>query len=298
MTVLDVNGIHKSYESTKALKGVSFKVPKGSIFGILGPNGSGKTTLLGILLDVINADRGTYSWYGGGKASVLRKRIGTLLETPNFYHYLSAEKNLEITRQISGRGVKGDIAHILKKVGLYHRKESPFSSFSLGMKQRLAIGAALLGSPSIIVLDEPTNGLDPEGIAEIRMLILELRDQGHTVIVASHLLDEVERICTHVAVMKNGTLLACGAVTEIMSQEDLVEIGMANIEDAIPYLSSLSGFIAYSPISSHLMELTFHQNAADLQAINQFFFNKGMVLNHLLLKKQRLETRFLELIQN
>lgn len=298
MTVLEVKDIHKSYQHTRALKGISFKVPKGSIFGILGPNGSGKTTLLGILLDVLIADRGTFSWYGAGQSAKLRSRIGTLLETPNFYHYLSAVQNLEITRQISGRGIKNDIAQVLRKVGLYHRKDSPFSSFSLGMKQRLAIAAALLGNPSIIVLDEPTNGLDPEGIVEIRSLILELRDHGHTVIVASHLLDEVERICTHVAIMKSGDLLACGAVSEILSQEDIVEIGIESLEDVIPHLSTLPGFIAYTPVSSTLMELTFNRDTADLKQINTFFFQKNIVLSHLLLKRQRLESRFFELIQN
>lgn len=297
MKVLEIKNIHKSYGATKALNGVSFSVPKGSIFGILGPNGSGKTTLLSIILDVLKANAGTFTWLSETPSAVQRHGIGTLLETPNFYHYLSASRNLEITRQISGRGNKEDIDIALKKVNLYERRNSKFSSYSLGMKQRLAIGAALLGSPSILVLDEPTNGLDPVGIAEIRELILELNAKGHTIIVASHLLDEVEKICTHVAIMKFGNLLTCGPVSEVMSNDDFVEVGAENSEALLIAMGKYPGVLNIKS-EKKLVVVGLPKESADLESINSFCFSSGIVLNHLHLRKQKLETRFFELTQN
>lgn len=295
--ILTLNNIHKSYGQTRALNGISFEVPEGSIFGVLGPNGSGKTTLLGIILDVLKADSGEFRWDTGLLSVVPRKRIGTLLETPNFYHYLSARRNLEITRQISGRGTTSDIDTVLKKVQLYERRNSRFSSYSLGMKQRLAIGAALLGSPAVLVLDEPTNGLDPDGIADIRSLIMELNGKGHTIIMASHLLDEVEKVCTHVAIMKNGALLSSGPVAEVMAHEDHVEIGAGDLDALQSVLSAFPRLIKHTMEKDKLV-LSFPRDAADLEAINSFCFAKGMTLNHLYLRKQRLESRFFELTKN
>lgn len=297
MTVLEINNLQKSYKTTKALKGISFSVPEGSIFGILGPNGSGKTTLLGILLDILWADAGNFSWFGQPGSASQRKQIGTLLETPNFYHYLSAARNLEITSQISGRGNKAEILSILKKVGLYERRNSAFSTYSLGMKQRLAIGTALLGAPSVIVLDEPTNGLDPVGIAEIRELILELKSKGHTLIVASHLLDEVEKICTHVAIMKAGQLLTSGAVAEVLNDEDLVEIAADNLKELSQVAAQYPQLI-YQKQENEKLILGLPKDTANLEFINHFCFENGIVLNHLYLRKQRLEARFFELTQN
>ena len=178
--VLSIKNLAKSYGPVRALNGVSFDVPQGSVFGILGPNGSGKTTLLGIVMDVLKANKGEFLWFGKpGGSPEQRKKIGSLLETPNFYSYLSGTDNLKITQAISGRGTKKDIDEVLKKVNLYDRRWSSFKSFSLGMKQRLAIGAALLGNPKVLVLDEPTNGLDPVGISDIRKLIVELRAGTH-----------------------------------------------------------------------------------------------------------------------
>ena len=223
MSTLSIQHISKSYGPIQALKDVSFDVPEGSVFGIFGPNGSGKTTLLGIILDVLLANNGTYSWFGGMQHEAARRQIGSLLETPNFYHYLSAFNNLEITTAISGRG-KDDRLRVLQQVGLLERKDSKFQTFSLGMKQRLAIGAALLGSPKVLVFDEPTNGLDPAGIAEIRELIRALNKQGITIIIASHLLDEIEKVCTHVAILEEGTLLLHGDVDEVLRSEDQIEV--------------------------------------------------------------------------
>ncbi len=218
--VLSLSGITKFYGRVRALKDVSFDVPQGSVFGILGPNGSGKTTLLSIILDVLKANKGNYLWFGEPGSPEQRRKIGSLLETPNFYHYLSAIDNLKVTHSISGRGSMEDIERVIRKVKLYERRRSRFKTYSLGMKQRLAIAASLLGDPKVLVLDEPTNGLDPEGIAEIRELIVELRNSGHTIIIASHLLDEVEKICTHVAILKTGDLITTGQVNELFQDKD------------------------------------------------------------------------------
>ncbi len=292
--VLSLNGITKSYGQIQALKGVSYEVPEGSVFGILGPNGSGKTTMLSIILDILKPDAGSFAWFGQPGSPDTRKQIGSLLETPNFYHYLSAVDNLNITQAISGRGDAAEIDRVLEIVKLTERKRSRFSAYSLGMKQRLAIAAALLGDPQVLVFDEPTNGLDPVGIAEIRELIKELARRGKTIIMASHLLDEVEKICTHVAIMKRGTLLIAGQVDEVLANEDIVEVSS---NDPHALLALLSSFTGYTHIKQDgkLIQLFFPFGTARLEEINRFCFEKGIILNLLLVKKKSLETKFFEL---
>ncbi|MFI5187345.1 MAG: ABC transporter ATP-binding protein [Chitinophagales bacterium] len=296
-SVLSLHNITKSYGSIQALKGVSFEVPEGSVFGILGPNGSGKTTLLSIILDVLKANSGNFLWFGHPGSKEQRKKIGSLLETPNFYHYLSAINNLKITQSISGRGTNADIDEILKKVRLYERRRSRFSTFSLGMKQRLAIAAALLGDPKVLVFDEPTNGLDPVGIAEIRQLIIELKNSGHTIIMASHLLDEVEKVCTHAAILRTGELLTTGEVEEILVDDDVVELSAPDINALADLLQQLNKNITVDN-KLNLVHITFPKGTARLDEINGFCFKNGIALNHLTLKKKRLEARFFELTNN
>lgn len=291
-TVLSINSISKSYGPIQALKGVTFDVPKGSVFGILGPNGSGKTTLLGILLDVLQANGGSYQWMDGIPPADARKKIGSLLETPNFYHYLSAWNNLEISAAIKQRGLE-DRQAVLEKVGLWARKDSKFSTFSLGMKQRLAIGAALLGNPDILVFDEPTNGLDPAGIAEIRDLIIQLNREGKTIIMASHLLDEVEKVCTHVAILKKGDLLLSGKVDEVLVSEDQVEISAANLQQLEAVITTMPGISSVKPVNGAL-QLNCDKNITTTQ-VNEYCIGRGITLSHLILKKKSLETKFMEL---
>lgn len=292
--MLSVSHLVKHYGKIHALKGVSFQVPQGSVFGILGPNGSGKTTLLSIVLGVLSADAGNYEWFGQTASPALRKQIGSLLETPNFYHYLSAVNNLKITQSISGRGDQSAIEKVLQQVNLFERRNSKFSSYSLGMKQRLAIAAALLGDPKILVLDEPTNGLDPVGIAEIRSLILTLRDKGHTIIMASHLLDEVEKVCSHVAILKTGTLVACGAVQDVLAQEDMVELAASDMQQLAALLQSMPGVQSVS-VSAQSISISLPRGSARLDEINRYCFSNGMALTHLMLKRKRLEEKFFEL---
>ena len=293
MEILTVENLSKNYGAIKALKNVSFSVPKGTVFGILGPNGSGKTTLLGIVMDVLKATSGGYKIFGGEPTNTQRKQIGTLLETPNFYHYLSAVQNLRIAASIKERGYD-DIDRVLEIVNLTARKNSNFSTYSLGMKQRLAIGSALLGNPEVLVFDEPTNGLDPVGIAEIRELIKKLSLEGKTIIMASHLLDEVEKVCTHVAILKQGNLLTYGDVNEILVNEDLVEVVSADLQHLKNVLSQMKGYTKVDSTDKEV-KLYFPSGTADLAAVNQFCFNNGIVLSHLQLKKKSLETKFLEL---
>lgn len=297
MSVLQVQDLKKTYGKIQALKGVSFEIPQGSVFGILGPNGSGKTTMLSIILDVLNADSGSYSWFGKPASPDLRKHIGSLLETPNFYHYLSAVNNLKITNSISGRGDAAGIDAVLQKVKLFERRKSKFSSYSLGMKQRLAIAAALLGDPKILVLDEPTNGLDPVGIMEIRELIIELSKKGHTIIMASHLLDEVEKVCTHVAILKTGTLVTSGSVEDVLVDEDIVELAAANMEQLKQLLINYPG-ITSTTFNAQTMQLHFPKGTASAEEVNRYCFNQGIALQHLSIKKKRLEERFFELTNN
>lgn len=293
MSILTVHDLHKNYGPIQALKGVSFTVPKGSVFGILGPNGSGKTTLLGIIMDVLKATAGSFKLFDEQPSAHLRKQIGTLLETPNFYHYLNADQNLAIAAAIKGHGA-GDIDAVLRLVSLEQRRSSRFNTYSLGMKQRLAIASSLLGDPEVLVFDEPTNGLDPVGIVEIRELIKKLNKEGKTIIMASHLLDEVEKVCTHVAILQRGTLLTHGHVDEILVHEDIVEAGAA---DTGRLLETLKGFPGASQVimNDYYVEAFFPNGLAHLETVNRFCFDRGITLNHLRLRKKSLEAKFFEL---
>jgi ABC-2 type transport system ATP-binding protein len=296
MAILTVENLHKNYGPIQALKGVSFSVPQGSVFGILGPNGSGKTTLLGIILNVLKATSGSFKLFDEAPTHVHRQKIGTLLETPNFYHYLNAVQNLKIAATIKQRG-KADIDRVLELVNLEQRKFSKFSTYSLGMKQRLAIASSLLGDPDVLIFDEPTNGLDPVGIAETRELIKKLHKAGKTIIMASHLLDEVEKVCTHVAILQKGTLLTHGHVDEILITDEIVETAAANMQQLqkiLQHYPDAKKVVANDPY----VELTFPPGAASLEALNRYCFEQGVTLHHLRLRKKSLETKFFELTQN
>ncbi len=300
MAILRIDNLTKNYRKVKALDNVSFSVPPKTVFGILGPNGSGKTTLLGIVMDVIKASGGTYAWANEGlAANDVRKTIGTLLETPNFYHYLSAEKNLKIAAMIKGRG-EDDIEKVLKMVNLYERRTSKFNTYSLGMKQRLAIASALLGDPAILVFDEPTNGLDPAGIAEIRELIKTLHKDGKTIIMASHILDEVEKVCTHVAIIQRGVLKSVGSVAELMhtgaveaEANIIIEISAADNDALKNIIGQFDGVLSVSKVDKDLHLLC--SDKVTGENINRMCYEKGIVLNKLNVKRKSLETRFLEI---
>ena len=293
MNILSVNQLSKNYGRIKALQEVSFEVPKGSVYGILGPNGSGKTTLLGIVMNVLNQTSGSFKLFEEEPSEFHRKKIGTLLETPNFYHYLSAVQNLKINAAIKNRGEE-DIERVLELVNLSNKKNSAFSTYSLGMKQRLAIANALLGNPDVLVLDEPTNGLDPVGIAEIRELIKHLASMGKTIIMASHMLDEVEKVCSHVAILKYGKLIADGSVDEILNNEDIVEVASSDLNHLKQVLTSMPGCTNVQ-IKDAVVHVNFPSGTSNLEDVNRFCFERGIVLSRLQSKKLSLETKFLEL---
>jgi len=295
-TVLSVNTLAKSYGLVRALDGVSFEVPRGSVFGILGPNGSGKTTLLGIIMEILKATGGSYSWQGQPATNEHRRQIGTLLETPNFYHYLSGEKNLAIAAAIKQKS-KADIPEVLKTVNLYQRKDSKFSTYSLGMKQRLAIASTLIGNPDILVFDEPTNGLDPAGIAEIRELIKELNRKGKTIIMASHILDEVEKVCTHVAIIQKGVLKTTGPVSDVLNTSgDSTTTILISADDNATLSSVIGNMPGINSVTAedNLLVLNCNESVTSA-AINRYCFEKGITLNQLLVRRKTLETRFLEI---
>jgi lantibiotic transport system ATP-binding protein len=296
MSILSVNNLSKRYGPIQALNNVSFDVPKGSVFGILGPNGSGKTTLLGIVMDVIKATSGNYNWMGQPSTEDQRKQIGTLLETPNFYHYLSGERNLLIAAAIKEKD-PADIPRVLQIVNLLQRKDSKFNTYSLGMKQRLAIASTLLGNPDILVFDEPTNGLDPAGIAEIRELMKQLNREGKTIIMASHILDEVEKVCSHVAIIQKGVLKTIGTVNEVLSTTDDTSVSIDLAADDMKLLETI---LRQMPgvVSVHDANGTLHiscEESVTAAQVNRWCFEKGIVLNQLSMKRKTLEKRFLEI---
>ena len=296
-SILSIQSITKFYGKIRALNQVSFEVPAGSVFGVLGPNGSGKTTLLGIIMDVLKASGGSYSWFGSPPSERQRQQIGTLLETPNFYHYLSGEQNLTIAAGIKGKD-PGDIPRVLEIVKLTERKDSRFSTYSLGMKQRLAIASCLLGNPQVLVFDEPTNGLDPVGIAETREVIRQLAREGKTIVLASHLLDEVEKVCTHVAILQRGQLLTAGNVNEVLVNEDFIEVGAepSAMRALQELLAGLPGVRQVKPYEQHV-QVFFGNGVMDTGELNRACFEKGIVLNYLQLKKRSLESKFMELTE-
>jgi len=299
MAILSIDNLTKNYGGIRALDKVSFSVPSKTVFGILGPNGSGKTTMLGIVMDILKVSSGSYKWAGNESTDKMRKHIGTLLETPNFYHYLSGEDNLKIAARIKGKG-ENDIERVLQVVNLYERRKSKFNSYSLGMKQRLAIASTLLGDPDILVFDEPTNGLDPAGIAEIRDLIKDLNRQGKTIIMASHILDEVEKVCTHVAIIQKGVLKTVGSVSDVLNTSGstnvnsiLIELSAADNKQLKNVLQQMNGLATVSEVELGI-EVTCTDEISAEQ-INKFCFDNGVVLSKLNVKRKSLETRFLEI---
>ena len=294
MPVLSIKSISKTYGTVRALNGVTFDIPEQSVFGVLGPNGSGKTTLLAIVLSVLLPDAGSYAWLNGMQPEAARRELGALLETPNFYHYLNADENLKIHAAIKGRG-QDDISRVLQVVGLSDRRKSKFSTFSLGMKQRLAIGSALLGKPKVLVLDEPANGLDPAGIAEMRTLVRQLHQEGITVIMASHILDEVEKVCTHVAILKKGDLLVSGSVDEVLRQQDIIEVQAQDLNALQRLLQSMPA-IGQVQVSDGMIQIS-TSDAITTTSINAYCIAHGITLSHLSIKKKSLEAKFMELTE-
>jgi ABC-2 type transport system ATP-binding protein len=294
-TVLSIHGLSKRYGKIRAVNDLSLEVARGQVFGILGPNGSGKTTTLSIILDLIKANSGTFEWFGCSPDKESRKRIGSVIENPNFFPYLSPVINLKIVADIKDKG-HDDIERVLKLTGLFERRNSRFKTFSFGMKQRLAVASALLGNPDVLILDEPTNGLDPQGIAHIRELILLIAGQGTTIIIASHLLDEVQKICSHVAVLSKGVKLFDGKVSEVLAISDSFELGARDIGQLKTAVTTHPSFVSLTPGSDSIQ--VYFKDEINPENLNRFFFEQGIVLTHLTERKRSLEQHFLALLDN
>jgi len=292
-SVLSIKNLTKHYGRVKAVNNLSLEVKRGNVFGILGPNGSGKTTTLGILLDVINKTSGEFSWFGEPPTKAVRKRIGAILETPIFYPYLSAEKNLEIVAEIKG-APKENIGPVLQRVELFDRKDDKFRTYSLGMKQRLSIASALLCDPEVMILDEPTNGLDPQGIAEIRELIKQIAKDGKTIILASHLLDEVQKVCSHFCVLKKGTLIYSGSVEDVSKGAITVEV---SADDHQKLITEIKQYEAGTKIEEEVDKLLITlREGISATELNAYLFSKGITVSHLVTQRKSLEKQFLELL--
>ncbi len=292
--ILEVKNLTKKFKQI-AVNNISFDVEKGNVYGLLGPNGSGKSTTFGMLLSTINPTSGNWKWFGKeGTDTDTLKKIGAIIEQPNFYPYLSAEKNLEIVATIKGVSYQR-IDVVLETVNLLARKKDAFSTYSLGMKQRLAIASALLANPEVLILDEPTNGLDPEGIIQIRDIINAIAKSGTTIIVASHLLDEIEKICSHVIVLKRGTAIYSGSVDAMSNTKGFFELKSDNVNALILALNDLNIFSSIKEKD----QLIIAQISEDISAseLNKKLFEKDVFLSHLQKKKESLETQFLELVK-
>jgi len=292
-SVLKISNLTKKYGLLTAVNNLSFDIEQGSIYGILGPNGSGKSTTLGIVLSVVNKTSGSFSWFGGELTThQALKKVGAIIERPNFYPYMTAYQNLKLVCKI--KAIPYDtIEKTLEIVGLSERIHSKFSTFSLGMKQRLAIASALLNDPEILILDEPTNGLDPQGIHQIRELIKEISKNGTTILLASHLLDEVEKVCTHVVVLRKGVNLYSGRVDELISSHGFFELKTHQKDQLISLIESHPNF-SHTKIENDLIT-AFLEQPMEAEAFNRLLFKNGIVLSHLVKRKESLEEQFLQL---
>lgn len=295
-TILTVSGLHKKFRKVHAVNNVSFEIQKGNVYGILGPNGSGKSTTLGIILNVVNKTEGSYSWFGGkAQTHEALKKVGAIIERPNFYPYMTAYDNLKLVCKIKGTSLT-KIQEKLELVGLWERKDSKFKTFSLGMKQRLAIASALLNDPEILILDEPTNGLDPQGIRQIRDLITQIAAQGTTILLASHLLDEVEKVCTHAVVLRKGVILYTGTVQGMISNEGFFELASDDNDKLTTLLSAHAAVDKLEMTDGKIM--VYLKQPLEAGALNHYLFTNGICLNHLVKRTHSLEEEFIKLTGN
>lgn len=295
-SILTINNLTKKFGYLTAVSDLSFTINKGNVYGILGPNGSGKSTTLGIVLNVVNKTSGNFSWFDGNTTTHdALKKVGAIIERPNFYPYMTAIQNLKLVCKIKGVD-ESRIEEKLEVVGLLERKNSKFRTYSLGMKQRLAIASALLNDPEILILDEPTNGLDPQGIHQIRQIIKDIANDGTTILLASHLLDEVEKVCTHVVVLRKGVKLYSGRVDEMISSHGFFELKSDKHKELVDLLEEDERFgnlkVEGDLITAFLNE---PMNASDF---NKLMFEKNITLSHLVKRKESLEEQFLQLTDN
>jgi len=296
-TILKITNLNKIFNKhLHAVKNVSFEIKKGNVYGILGPNGSGKSTTLGIVLNVVNKTSGDFEWFGGkSNTHNALKKVGAIIERPNFYPYMTAKENLELVCKIKGTSLS-KVDEKLELVGLLERKNDKFRTYSLGMKQRLAIASALLNDPEILILDEPTNGLDPQGIRQIRDIIRIIASQGTTILLASHLLDEVEKVCSHVVVLRKGEMLYQGSVHDMIENNSFFELKSDDKEQLKLALQNHPSIEKIEEEEGKVLVYLKQDIAA--KDLNSYLFEQKIVLEHLVKRKNSLEEQFLELTKN
>lgn len=292
--ILNIEGLSKNYGKITALNSLNLQISRGSVYGILGPNGSGKTTTLSILMGIIQQNAGRFQWFNEVSSEKAKQKIGALIESPGFYPYLSVERNLKVVSTIKNIP-ESDINRVLTIVNLDARRKSRYDTLSLGMKQRLSLASILLGDPEVLVLDEPTNGLDPEGIAEIRRIILQEAQRNKTIILASHILDEVEKVCSHVAVLKSGNLIANGRVKELLTSDDLIIVSTDRLSEFYEFIVK-AGICNTINKLDYDLELTLNSNVTTMQ-LNELALKNGYIFSKMEVKKQSLESQFLELVK-
>ena len=291
--ILAVHNLTKTYLHKVAVDGVSLTIGQGQVFGLLGPNGSGKTTTLGVVLGALHPDRGSVQWFGQGNDPRVRRRIGALLEQPSFYPWLSGEANLEVVAAVK-RLPSASVAEPLRIVGLWEARHQRFQAYSLGMKQRLAMAATLLGKPEVLVLDEPTNGVDAQGIFEIRGIISHFASQGGTVLLASHMLDEVEKVCSHVAILKEGRCISSGTIAAVLSTSGWTEVASPDLAALARHLRELEPEARLVDASGQLLEV--HGALLPPAELNARLAARGVYLSHLVQRRPSLESQYLELV--
>ncbi|GEQ85828.1 ABC transporter ATP-binding protein [Patiriisocius marinistellae] len=295
-TILEIKNLTKKFGKLVAVNDLSFSIEKGNVYGILGPNGSGKSTTLGIVLNVVNKTAGDFAWFGGNTSTHnALKKVGAIIESPNFYPYMTAKQNLELVCKIKGVPVT-QVQKALKTVDLLERQNDKFKGFSLGMKQRLAIASALLNDPEILILDEPTNGLDPQGIHQIREIIKKIASEGTTILLASHLLDEVEKVCSHVVILRKGKSLYVGSVDGMNASFGFVTMECADMEALKKVLEADTNFGVIKTEGEKIV--AYLTKEIDAASLNKLLFEKGITLSHLVKRKESLEEQFLELTKN
>lgn len=292
--ILSINNLTKRYGRITAINQLKLTIKQGEVYGLLGPNGSGKTTTLAIITGIIEQDEGSFSWFERGSEAGLRQRIGSIVETPNFYPYLGVFDNLRIVAEIKNVSMN-DIERVLNITNLENRKKSKFSTLSYGLKQRVGLASALLGDPDVLVFDEPTNGLDPEGIAEVRHIIIEEAKKGKTILLASHILDEVEKVCSHVAILKEGNLLAAGPVHELLTKDDTILVRSENIDRLESFIRE-KGLSKWMEQENSFLKLALKSELSS-KDLNRLAFENGIILEYLEVRKPDLESQFLELVK-
>ncbi len=295
-SILKVQQLTKKFGRLTAVNQLSFEITKGKVYGLLGPNGSGKSTTLGMILNVVNKTAGSFEWFNGTvSTSQALKKIGAIIERPNFYPYMSAYQNLALVCKIK-EIPETSIQEKLEMVGLADRQHDKFKTYSLGMKQRLAIASALLNNPEMLILDEPTNGLDPKGIHEIRSIIAEIAKQGTTIILASHLLDEVEKVCDHVIILQKGNKIFEGNVEAMSMQQNWFEIQTGAVKQLVDLLQQHEN-IKDIIIEEDLVKAYIAREMKGKE-LNKYLADAGLYVDSLIQKQPSLEEEFLKITEN